>query len=226
MQCKPRFLIAYTFAIIIISALITTGYFHYFVLGNSGSPENEVPALQSVSDEQVKNSPIKDKNTIVEVFSYGCHYCALNESNVKELENRMPADTRFVRIHISNEQHSGLASYASVFATLTVMGIESQHRASAYDAVIKKNIDLADKKELNDWLSANGIDVEAYAKASESAESQALMSYMTSVSRFYTLRATPTFIVGKKWLATQDRDFPEFSDHLLSLLEHDKPLEK
>lgn len=222
---RRSFLIAYTFAIIIISSLITTAYFHYFVLGNA-AVENEEPALQFVSAEQVKNSPIKNKNTIIEVISYGCHYCAVNENNVAELEARMPEGTRLVRIHLSNEQHSGLASYAPVYATLSVMGIEDKYRESAFKAVLKQKRDLADEAQLKKWLSDNGIDARAYAAASTSEDVKALLDYMTSVSRYYTLRATPTFIVAKKWLATQDRDFPEFSDQLLSLLEHDKPLEK
>ncbi len=49
---------------------------------------------------------------------------------------------------------------------------------------------------------------------------------MTKVSGHYKIKATPTFIVNKKWMAVQDRDFPEFADHLLSLLQHDKPLEQ
>ncbi|CAI1720516.1 Uncharacterised protein [Serratia entomophila] len=52
-----------------------------------------------------------------------------------------------------------------------------------------------------------------------------MLGYMTAVSSYYQINATPSFIVNRKWLATQDRDFPAFSKQLLSLLQHDKPLE-
>ncbi|OWF69537.1 DsbA family protein [Yersinia alsatica] len=207
--------------VILISSLITTAYFHYFVL-NQDTQET----LFSVSSSDVENSPIKDDKSIIEIFSYGCHYCAINEENVAQLESRMPEGTRFIRLHISSDKTSGLGRFAPMFATLSVMGIESQHRASAYKAVLEDNIDFSDNSKLEAWLKANGIDVAKYQQVRQSAEVKELVAYMTAVTAHYKVDATPTFIVGKKWIALQDREFPAFSDHLLSLLEHDKALEK
>ncbi|WP_447878197.1 DsbA family protein [Serratia fonticola] len=219
---RPLLLLIYTLAIIVISSLITTAYYHYFVL-NQGI---EQQALVAVSDDEIKNSPIKEDNTIVEIFSYGCHYCAINEENIAKLEARMPAGTKLIRLHLNNAQSNGLASFAPLFATLTVMGIEPQHRESAYNAVIKQQSDLSKPQNLDSWLMENGIDLAAYHAASKTPQVAELLSYMTIVSDHYKINATPTFIVSKKWLALQDRDFPEFADHLLSLLQHDKPLEQ
>ncbi|WP_145507481.1 DsbA family protein [Yersinia alsatica] len=207
--------------VILISSLITTAYFHYFVL-NQDTQET----LFSVSSSDVENSPIKDDKSIIEIFSYGCHYCAINEENVAQLESRMPEGTRFIRLHISSDKTSGLGRFAPMFATLSVMGIESQHRASAYKAVLEDNIDFSDNSKLEAWLKANGIDVAKYQQVRQSSEVKELVAYMTAVTEHYKVDATPTFIVGKKWIALQDREFPAFSDHLLSLLEHDKALEK
>lgn len=219
---RPLFLVVYTLAIIIISSLITTAYFHYFVL-NQGS---EQQSLTAVGDDEVKNSPITAENTIIEIFSYGCHYCAVSEKDIAKLEARMPAGTKLIRLHLSDTQMGGLASFSPLFATLTVMGIEPQHRESAYNAVIKEKIDLTNPKKLDSWLTENGIDPEAYATARQTPQVKELLSYMTAVSSHYKINATPTYIVNKKWLALQDREFPEFADHLLSLLQHDKPLEQ
>ncbi|CQD42334.1 putative thiol:disulfide interchange protein [Yersinia mollaretii] len=215
------FFIGYTLLVILISSLITTACFHYFVL-NQDTQET----LFSVSDSEIANSPIKDDKTIIEIFSYGCHYCAINEENVAQLEKRMPEGSRFIRLHISSDRTSGLGRFAPMFATLSVMGIESQHRQSAYKAVLEDNVDFSDNSQLENWLKANGIDVAKYQQASQSEEAKTLIAYMTAVTAHYKIDATPTFIVGKKWIALQDREFPAFSDHLLSLLEHDKALEK
>lgn len=215
------FFIGYTLLVILISSLITTAYFHYFVLN-----QDEQETLFSVSNSEVENSPIKDDKTIIEIFSYGCHYCAINEENVTQLENRMPEGTRFIRLHISSDNTTGLGRFAPIFAILSVMGIEPQHRQSAYKAVLEDNIDLSDNSQLEAWLKTNDIDVAKYQQVSQSAEVKALIAYMTAVTAHYKIDATPTFIVGKKWIALQDREFPAFSDNLLSLLEHDKALEK
>jgi thiol:disulfide interchange protein DsbA len=223
---KPLPLIAWTLFIIVISALVTTAYFHMFVLGNNENPANvEEEAIRFVTAEQIGKSPIKEEKTIVEVFSYGCHFCAANENNISELESRLPADSKLIRIHLSNGKNTGLASYAPVFATLSVMGIEQKYRESAYKAVIKNNIDLSDHDQLKKWLQQNYIDVQEYENASKSQETKDLLTYMTDVSRYYNIKATPIFIVNKKWLAMQDRDFSEFGNQLLSLLNNDKPLE-
>ncbi|WP_261371464.1 DsbA family protein [Yersinia frederiksenii] len=215
------FFIGYTLLVILISSLITTAYFHYFVLN-----QDEQETLFSVSSSDVENSPIKDDKSIIEIFSYGCHYCAINEENVAQLESRMPEGSRFVRLHISSDKTTGLGRFAPMFATLSVMGIESQHRASAYKAVLEDSIDFTDNSKLEAWLKANGIDVAKYQQVSQSAQVKELIAYMSAVTAHYKVDATPTFIVGKKWIALQDREFPAFSDHLLSLLEHDKALEK
>ena len=97
------FFIGYTLLVILISSLITTAYFHYFVIN-----QDKQETLFSVSSSEVENSPIKDDKTIIEIFSYGCHYCAINEENVTQLENRMPEGTRFIRLHISSDKTTGL----------------------------------------------------------------------------------------------------------------------
>lgn len=223
---KPLPLIAWTLFIIVISSLITTAYFHVFVLNNNAkSADADEQAIRFVTAEQAEKSPIKEENSIVEIFSYGCHFCAANENNISELESRLPANSKLIRIHLSNGQNTGLASYAPVFATLSVMGIEQKYRESAYKAVIKSNINLSDQEQLKKWLEQNYIDVQEYEKASQSQQAKELLTYMTDISRYYNIKATPVFIVNKKWLAMQDRDFAEFSNQLLSLLNNDKPLE-
>lgn len=210
----------YTIFIIFASSFITSAYFHHYVI-NQPAPES----LIFVSADKVKNSPIKDDDAIIELFSYACHYCEANEDQVAELEKNLPVGARLVRLHVNGDEKSPMTAFAPLFATLTVMGIEAQHRSAAYQAAIKDNLDLTDERRLRGWLKANGIDEAEYAQARGSAPVQQLLAYMTAVSRHYPIGATPSFIVNKKWLAVQDREFPAFSEQLLSLLQHDKPLE-
>ncbi|MGA9616802.1 MAG: DsbA family protein [Serratia proteamaculans] len=210
----------YTVFIIFTSSFITSAYFHHYVI-NQAEPES----LIFVSADKVKNSPIKDDDAIIEVFSYACHYCEVSEDQVAELEKHLPVGARLIRLHINADEKYPMTASAPLFATLTIMGIEAQHRSAAYQAVIKDNLDLTDEKHLSGWLKANGIDEAEYAQARGSEPAKQLLDYMTAVSRYYPISATPSFIVNKKWLAVQDREFPAFSEQLLSLMQHDKPLE-
>ena len=220
MKKRISYVLAYTVFVAVISAVITTAWFHIFVLNQTGSAEQQV--LTSLSTDKLDKSPIADGDDIIEIFSYGCHYCEINEKNVDELEKRMPPGKKLVRLHLSLDSQAGLARYAPVFATLEVMGIEEAHRQSAYDAVMKDKIDLSDATQRDAWLEKNKINVAEYHKVSQSADVKARLDYMTRVSQYYDINATPTFIVAKKWMAIQDRDFPAFSDKLLSILETGK----
>ncbi|WP_380183024.1 thioredoxin domain-containing protein [Kalamiella sp. sgz302252] len=215
-------LFIYTLVVIVISSLITTAYFHHFVL----RPLPEYEALISLSEGMVKKSPIKEDNTIIEIFSYGCHYCSANEENVNKLAEQMPAGTRLVRLHFNSKSGAGLASFSSLFSTLTVMGVEPQYRQKMYDAVLKEHLDLSQAEVRDGWLKQQGIDPEIYAQVSQSSQVQELQNYLTEVSSYYQIQATPSFIVNKKWLATQEGEFSDFTQQLLSLLQHDKPLVK
>ncbi|AUY16451.1 MULTISPECIES: DsbA family protein [Serratia] len=219
MYKRPLLFISYTLVIIFASSFLTAFYFKHYVMQ---PPVAE--SLSFIAPEKIEQSPLQDDNTIVEVFSYACHYCEVNESGVAELEKSLPAGAKLVRLHLSDDSQAGMAAFAPLFATLTVMGIEAQHRPAAYRAIIKENLNLADDKQLSAWLTANGIDEAAYQQARESERVKELLAYMTAVSRYYQVNATPSFIVNRKWLALQDREFSAFSRQLLSLLQHDKPL--
>ena len=220
MSKKLLCIFIYTVFICILSIGCTVAYYQY-VIFDSG-----VESLTQMDDKQVSNSPLKDSDTLVEIMSYGCHFCAINDKAVTELEKRLPQGGKVVRLHLENAGSSGLARYASVFATLQVMGIEAEYREKVYVAIINDNKDLSDNIVLNRWLAANGIDVEKYHAVEASQETKDLMKYMNEVSRYYNVIATPAFIVNKRWIAFQDRDFDKFGDHLLSLLKTNKPLEQ
>ncbi|WP_343649018.1 DsbA family protein [Enterobacter sp.] len=220
MKKRIFYVLIYTVFVAVVSALITTAWFHTFVLNQASDDGQQV--LTSISADKLKKSPIADGEDIIEIFSYGCHYCAINEKNVEALEKQMPAGKKLVRLHFSLDNQGGLARYAPVFATLQVMGIEEAHRQSAYDAVMKNHVDLGDATQRDLWLEQNKIDVATYRKVSQSAEVKTLLDYMTRVTQYYDINATPTFIVDKKWVAIQDRDFPSFSEKLLSILKTGK----
>lgn len=219
MKNRIILLLVYTVFIAVISALITTAWFHAFVLNNKN---NQQQALVSFSPQAVLNSPVDNGEDIIEIFSYGCHYCAANEKHVDELEKRLPAGKKLVRLHFYLNNEGGLSRFAPVFATLETMGIEKAWRNSAYDAVIKHKIDLGDPQKRDAWLALNNINVAEYHKVSRSAAVKQRLEYMAKVTQYYNVTATPAFIVAKRWVALQDSDFAVFSDKLLSLLETDK----
>ncbi len=81
MYKRPLLFISYTLVIIFASSFLTAFYFKHYVMQ---PPVAE--SLSFIAPEKIEQSPLQDDNTIVEVFSYACHYCEVNESGVAELE--------------------------------------------------------------------------------------------------------------------------------------------
>jgi thiol:disulfide interchange protein DsbA len=211
--------IGYSLFLIVISALMTVLFYHIFIFQTftSTSEEAEVKLIE-LSAEQVKNSPIKDANSIIEVMSYGCHFCAANEENVARMVNNLPEGVSFSAIHIVKEGNP-LAAYAPVFATLEEMGIEKEKRDEIYNSVIARGVNLANDSVLEGWLVKNNISVDRYDAVRQSQAVKDRLNYMAAVSQYYNINATPMFIVNKRYVLVQDGTFPEFAQKMIQLLQ-------
>jgi len=217
MKIKPITAVGYTFIVALISSLITVLCYQVFVFNTFSLNSNSLDTLRTIDSATVASSPIKNDNSIIEVMSYGCHYCASNEEDIEKFAATLPADSHFEVIHITGEG-SGLAAYAPIFATLEVMGLERQMRDPAFNAVLTRGINLADDNALNDWLKKNNIDVEKYHQIRQSEAVTERLAYMKKITDHYDINATPLFIINKKFVVAKDRQFPEFGDYMRQLL--------
>lgn len=213
------------FSALIICIALCFAVFKFLAPSTPVTNSSEYQDLTSLNTHEIAASPVKDSDTVIEIFAYGCHYCALNEDKINEIVERLPAGKSFVQLHLSSPG-SSFSRTDTLFAALTVMGIEKKYREKIYHAINEEHIDLGTQAVRDMWLQKNNIDVAAYDKASTSEQARDLLNYMAKVTQYYKIRATPTFIVNKKWVALQDRKYPAFNDHLLSLVQHDQPLEK
>ncbi|MTH47131.1 DsbA family protein [Intestinirhabdus alba] len=221
-QFKRINIIGYSLLLVIMSSLLTILFYHIFVFNTFAAADDRTQALREVTAEQVATSPITETNSIIEVLSYGCHYCAEIESNMLEFARTLPSGSTFKTIHIASDNNDGLAAWASLFATLEEMGIEDRFRDSAWNAVLARNINLADEEALTDWLNKNDIDVETFRSVRRSDAVNARLKYMKDITRHYAIDATPVFIINKRYVVAQDSDFPEFARRLRQLLSEEK----
>lgn len=212
--------IGYSLFLIVISALATVLFYHVFIFKTFSSASSARATLIELSADQVEKSPLAD-NSIVEVMSYACHYCAANEENIARMEKELPSGITFSAIHLTREG-SSLAAYASVFATLQEMGIEKEKRDAVYLSVITRGLNLADDTVLEDWLVKNNISVEQYKSVRQSEAVKERMNTMAVISQLYNINATPTFIVNKRYVMTQEGTFEEFAKKMVQLIQKDE----
>ena len=220
-QFTRRTIFSYSLLLIVVSVLMTVLCYHIFVFNSFAKDDSQTQAFREVSTEQRANSPIKEEHSIIEVMSYGCHYCAANEENLAEFIRTLPQGSTFTSIHIAGD-NNGLAAYAPIFATLEAMGIEKHVRDGAYNAVITRNVDLTNENVLNGWLVKNHIDVDKYKALRQSTAVKERLREMAEITRHYDITATPMFIINKRYVVAQDREFPAFAQRMLTLLNEDK----
>lgn len=216
MHIKIKHPIIYTLFVALISSLSTVLFYHVFIFNTFSAATSHPPSLREIAPDSVISSPIKKENTIIEVMSYGCHFCEKMEADIAEFAKELPSGGIEV-IHITADG-KGLAAWAPLFATLQEMGIETRMRNQAYSAVISRNINLADENVLNSWLKENEIDVDEYHRVRSSEAVAQRLEYMASITRHYKINATPIFIINKKFVVAKDRPFAEFSQRMRQLL--------
>lgn len=214
-------IISYSLFLIVTSSLITVLCYHLFVFNTFSTDDSQTQAFREVSAEQISNSPIKEDRSIIEVMSYGCHYCAANEENLAVFSRSLPPGSTFTSIHIASDSN-GLAQYAPIFATLEEMGIEKNIRDSAYNTIITRNVNLTEQKALDAWLAKNNIDSAKFNAVRQSAAVKERLSYMAAITDHYAINATPMFIINKRYVVAQDSEFPQFAQRMLQLLKQDK----
>lgn len=210
--------IGYSLFLVVISALITVLFYHIFIFKSFSSSGNAQATFIELSAEQVENGPIKDANSIIEVMSYGCHYCAVNEDNIARMVRTLPEGITFTAIHLTKDG-SPLAAFAPIFATLEEMGIEKDKRDAIYNSVITRGVNLADNSVLEAWLVKNDISIDRYESVRQSEAVKHRLNTMAAITQYYNVNATPTFIVNKRYVMTQEGTFEEFARKMVNLIE-------
>lgn len=214
-------IVTYTLFIILISVLTTVLFYHIFIFETFKDNSESQKTFFEFPLDKVSSSPIKEDNSIIEVMSYGCYYCATNNDAIMEFANQFSQDGNFSVIHLA-KKYTGLAAYSPIFATLEEMNIESELRSDIFNAILNENINFKNNDELLNWLKQHNVDTEKYLEVSKSSAVSEKLDYMESIAEFYDITATPAFIINKRYVVYQDRDFPEFTKYMAKLFEQSK----
>lgn len=214
-------IIIYTLFVIMISVLTTVMFYHVFIFETFKDNSQSQQTFFEISAEKVLSSPIKENNSIIEVMSYGCYYCGINNDAIMKFAEELPDDDNFKAIHLASK-YTSLAAYAPIFATLEEMNIEPSLRSAIFNSVLNDNVDFKNQVELLAWLKKHNVDTEKYLEISNTPAVAEKLDYMESIAEFYNITATPAFIINKRYVVYQDRDFPEFTKYMAELLEKSK----
>ena len=152
--------------------------------------------------------PVADpkKIEVLEFFSYNCIHCKDLEPRVLAWQKTQPRDVDFKQQQIVWGE--SMEGFARLFATVTALNLGSKLNEPIFQAIFQKNTDLRQPDVLKTWLPTQGVNAATFLQTFQSFGVNAAVARAKTMTRDYKIEATPTFVIGGKYLlmpATPDR---------------------
>lgn len=139
-----------------------------------------------------------DKVQVVEFFWYACPHCYKLEPHIGQWLARKPDGVEFVRIPAMFKRPD-VVLHAKTFYALTLMGVEDELNAAVFDEIHVQKNRLANAEDMEAFLAAKGVDIEAYRKAMKSFAVQTQARRAEVLAERFDIRGVPAFVVDGKY---------------------------
>jgi thiol:disulfide interchange protein DsbA len=165
---------------------------------------------------------------VVEYFWYRCPHCYALEPLLEPWAARLPGEARFRRVPAVLGK--GWTIDARIFYALEEIGELNRLHRPLLDAIHQNGGRRLDgdayERWVSDWLRNQGVDVQRYAAAFESAAVREKTKRAADLSRALQIEGTPTFLVAGRYLVSPPpgdrRRILEITDYLISRAQADK----
>ena len=130
---------------------------------------------------------------VVELFWYGCPFCAQLQGPLEGWLKRKPADVELRRIPAIFRE--SWVPHARLFYTLETLGeLERLHQA-VYRAIHLEREDLASADATAAWAARQGIDRSRWLAAYDAPATDRQVEQSRLLTRSYAIRGTPSLVI-------------------------------
>jgi protein dithiol oxidoreductase (disulfide-forming) len=143
------------------------------------------------------------KIEVIEFFWYGCPHCYHLEPQVNAWLKTAPKDVVFKRVPAYPSESWG--ELARVFYTLEAMGLLDQYHSKVFDAIHKDNVNLVNKKQREEWLKKNGVDVAKYEQVEKSFTVVTKLARARQLTAAYKVDSVPRLIVNGEYYTSGEQ---------------------
>ena len=164
-----------------------------------------------------------DKIKVQEFFWYGCPHCYHFEPFVNAWKKTKPANVEFVRVPAIFRPDWEIQ--ARTYYALSNMGLIEQIHIKIFDAMHKEKKRLNTKKELTDFVVANGVDREKFEKEYNSFAVANMVSKGKKEQTAYNIQGVPSVVVNGKYLTSGSMSGGSY-DSVIKVLNHMIKLEQ
>ncbi len=176
--------------------------------GNAQAPAtgNAAPThvpVEGTDYQLIENpdTPTGSKVQVVEVFGYGCHFCAALQPSLSKWKKTLPADVAFDYLP---GPFGGLPdAFERAFYAARAMGVQEKSHDAIFKAVFEaKAVETAD--DIPKLYAAYGIDPAVFASTMQSfAVSAKVSAANEQTMNKWRIDGTPTIVVDGKYRVQQ-----------------------
>ncbi len=139
-----------------------------------------------------------DKIEVLQFFYYGCPHCFDQQPLLEDWLAKKPADVELRYVPALRDDK--WLPLTKAFFALDALGEEKRLHRPIYDVINFDGVMLSDEDKLFAWVVHNGIDRDKFLAAYNSDEVKAKVEAARKATIDYGIKATPTLVVGGKYL--------------------------
>lgn len=143
---------------------------------------------------------------VVQLFSYWCLNCYRFEKMTLELQNKLPQTVKFSKVHVDYQPNiaANLQQLGTKYMLIArAVRKENDFNNAMFNAIHNQRKTLKNEQELQDILSAQGVDAGKVSKLASYAGMKSQINHNNK--QFHGKTPTPAFIVNGKYLTKINR---------------------
>ena len=187
------------------------------LLGSAGAKSFQ-QGVQYVPVQPQPPVATDDRVEVVEFFWYGCPHCRDFEPVVNRWAAALPDNVTFTQVPV---MFGGAADlHAQVYYALEGMGELGRLHEKLFHAMHVEKRKLRSREEVDAFLAANGVDMDAFRDAMNSFAVAAKVNRARALMRRYGIRSVPTLVMdGRYRSGTGFRSYEDMTaviDHVVA----------
>jgi thiol:disulfide interchange protein DsbA len=159
-----------------------------------------------------------DQVEVIEFFWYGCPACMDFEPHIKQWAANRADNVGFAQMPVMFGGQADLL--AQVYYALESMGELGRLHERIFDAFHGDKVPLGNRAEVDAFLTANGVDLEAFDAAMKSFAVAAKINRAQALMRRYGVRSVPTLVIDGRYRSGSGfrsyEEMTEVIDHVVA----------
>jgi thiol:disulfide interchange protein DsbA len=138
---------------------------------------------------------------VIEFFYYGCGACARFEPLFEAWRRGADADTRVRRVPVADDAVRWLV-LARLYFVLEQLGLVDTHHAAVFNAIHRRDRNLASRAEQIAWAKDLGIDAVQFERALDSTEVERALQEARDLRASFRVHSTPSMVIDGHYLTS------------------------